>query len=120
MSEAEDESRTIVVSGPDPHDLSGELSTHLQDVRFIDDVLSRDSLSSIGIAEADTFVLTDLEQATAIPIAHDINRDVRLVIFARGRVPDFVRAQLDIAIDPRAVTVEVVAEELSHSSDLST
>lgn len=103
-----------IVTEPDDGDIGPALQREGLTVTRVSGVLTRPALEEAGIVRASLFVLTDLEQATAIPIAKDLNHDLRTVIYARGSIPEFVRGQLDFALDPRLVDATVVAEELTR------
>ena len=57
-------------------------------------------LAAAGIDEADVFVLTDLDQATAIPVAKDHNPALTVLVYADGSLPEFVTRQTDKLLDP--------------------
>ena len=101
-----------IVAGPDEDDIGDALEAEGIALERVTGIVSRPALENAGIVEADLYVLTDAEQATSIPIARDLNEDVRLVAYARDTLPEFVKGQLDLAIDPRLMDVQVVAEEL--------
>ena len=105
-------STTAVVAGPDEDGIASALEAEGVDVTRIDGIISRPQLEEAGIVAADLYVLTDVEQATTIPIVCDLNDDVQTVVYARRTVPEFVKGQLDIAIDPQLMDASVVADEL--------
>lgn len=82
------------------------------DVTVVEDVAIRDVLEEAGIVEADALILTDVREASAIPVARKLNDDIRVVIYDHQTMPDFVRAQVDLAVDPDLLDPETVAEEL--------
>ncbi|WP_255170328.1 DUF7126 family protein [Natrononativus amylolyticus] len=102
-----------IVAGPDEDGIADALEERGVDVTRLTGVLSRPTLEEAGILEADLYVLTDVAEATTIPIARDLTDELRTVVYARDTVPEFVRGQLDLAIDPRLVDASVVAEELT-------
>jgi len=57
-------------------------------------------------------VLTEVELATAVPVAKDLNEDVRIVLYADGSLPDFASRQADLLVDPDLLDAEAVAAEL--------
>jgi len=103
---------TVIVSGPDPDGLGRELEDLGADVTYIEGIATDDSLRTAGIETASLLVLTDMEDASAIPIAKDINPDVRVVTYSRESLPEFARGQTDLAVDPSLLSPDVVAEEL--------
>jgi hypothetical protein len=105
-------STTAVVAGPDEDDIGVALENEGVAVTRIDGVISRPQLEEAGVVAADLYVLTDVGQATTIPIVCDLNEDVRTVVYARRTVPEFVKGQLDIAVDPQLMDAAVVADEL--------
>jgi voltage-gated potassium channel Kch len=82
-------------------------------VTRVEGVLTASVLDDAGVDDADLFVLTDLDEATAIPIVKDRNPDVRIVVYSHDSLPEFVRGQTDIAMDPDLFGVDMVAEELA-------
>lgn len=106
-----DEIRRAVVAGPD-RDLGDALETAGVTVARIQGLVTRDALLDAGIDDAELFVLTDVDEATSIPIARDENPGVGVVIYARETMPEFVRAQVDLALDPALLPPGLVVEEL--------
>ena len=102
-----------VIAGPDEHGLGDALRDRGLDPERIEGVVTREKLLAAGIEEADTFVLTTVEDATAVPIAKDDNPDVRVVVYAERSLPEFVRGQVDLAVDPDLLDPAAVAEELA-------
>ncbi|TKX51860.1 CTP synthetase, partial [Halorubrum sp. SS7] len=70
-------------------------------------------LEDAGIGGAGLFVLTDVEEATGIPIAKELNSDVRIVTYATRSLPEFVATVADLAVDPALLDAATVAEELT-------
>ncbi|SFS73344.1 DUF7126 family protein [Halostagnicola kamekurae] len=101
-----------IVSGPDEDGLGDALEAEGVSVTRLEGTLSRPTLEEAGILEADLYVLTDVGQSTTVPIALDLNDDLRTVVYARDSVPEFVRGQLDLALDPALMEPAMVAEEL--------
>ena len=101
-----------IVAGPDEDDLGAALEDEGVTVTRVNGVVTRPKLEEAGALEADLFVLTDVEEATAIPIVCDLNDGVRTVVYARRTVPEFVKGQLDLAVDPRLVDASGVADAL--------
>ncbi|MDZ5811097.1 CTP synthetase [Halorubrum sp. AD140] len=101
-----------VVAGPDEHGLGEELEALGVDVRRIDGLVTAAALSEAGIAEATLFVLTDVEEATGIPIAKELNSNALAVTYAERSLPEFVAGVADLAVDPDLMDAATVAEEL--------
>ncbi len=101
-----------VVAGPDEHDLAVALESVGVDVSRVD-VANRPGLEAAGIVEADVYVLTEVAQATSIPVAKDLAPDLRVVVYADDSLPDFARGQADLVVDPALLDSTTVAEELS-------
>ena len=104
---------TAIVAGPDDDEIAAALENEGVTVTTLDGSLTRPRLEEAGIVDVDLYVLTDVAEATTIPIVCDLTDDIRTVVYARDTVPEFVRGQLDLAIDPALVEPSVVAEELS-------
>lgn len=101
-----------IVSGPDENGLGEALEAEGVSVTRLEGTLSRPTLEEAGIVGTDLYVLTDVSQSTTVPIAIDLNDDLRTVVYARDSVPEFVRGQLDLALDPALMDPAMVAEEL--------
>ncbi|MFC7187920.1 DUF7126 family protein [Halorubrum yunnanense] len=101
-----------VVAGADEHGLGEELAALDVDIRRIEGPVTADALSEAGIDEADHFVLTDVAEATGIPIAKELNPDALAVTYAERSLPEFVAGVADLAIDPALMDAATVAEEL--------
>ncbi|MEY7851621.1 CTP synthetase [Natrarchaeobius sp. A-rgal3] len=102
----------VIVAGPDEDGIAPALEDEGATVGRLEGVVSRPELESAGIVDADLYVLTDVDQATTIPIVCDLNDEIRTVVYARDTVPEFVRGQLDFAVDPELIDPSVVADEL--------
>lgn len=106
-------SMDVIVAGPDEDDITAALESEGATVARVTGVVSRPALEDAGVLEADLYVLTDVGQATTIPIVCDLADGIRTVVYARDTIPEFVKAQLDLAVDPRLMDPSVVAEELT-------
>ena len=102
----------VIVAGPDEHGVGEELSALGATVSRIEDVVSTATLKAAGIDEAAYLVLTDVEEATGIPVAKELNPAVTVVTYADTSLPAFVAAVADLAVDPALVGPIVVAEEV--------
>jgi voltage-gated potassium channel Kch len=105
-----------IVSGPDADGLAEALVDRGVDVARIEGPTTREKLLGAGIEGADTFVLTDADDATAIAVAKDDNPEVRVVLYAEDSLPEFARGQADLAVDPALLSPDVVAEELVEAA----
>ncbi|PSP94518.1 CTP synthetase [Halobacteriales archaeon QS_4_62_28] len=101
----------VVIAGPDETGIAAAVDTagHTVSKALIG---NRPGLEEAGIHEADVFLLTDFEQATAIAVAKDLNPEVRVVAYAEGSLPDFASRQTDLVVDPQLLDPAAVAEEL--------
>ncbi|MFC6718151.1 CTP synthetase [Natrialbaceae archaeon GCM10025810] len=112
-NDADETNGTIaVLAGPDRKGLGDALEDEGVTVRRLDGVVSRPALEEAGIVEADLYVLTEMAQATTIPIAKDLANGVRVVVYDDNSLPEFASAQTDLSIDPDLLGPEIVAEEL--------
>ena len=105
--------KTAVVAGPDTDGLGDALEAQGIAVRRVDGVANRPALEDAGIAEAKLFVLTDVGQATSIPVVVDLVGDIRVVVYSRESLPEFAKGQADLLVDPALLDPETVAEELA-------
>ena len=106
------EGRLALVAGPDEHGLGEEIAALGVEVRRIEGLVTAGKLEDAGVADADYFVLTDVEEATGIPVAKELNPDVRVVTYASRSLPGFVATVADLAVDPDLLDAATVAEEL--------
>jgi hypothetical protein len=102
----------VVVAGPDDRGLGDALADRGATVSRVSGVLTAERLAAAGVDDADVYVLTDLSEATSIPVVHERNPDVRVVVYSDSSLPEFVRGVTDLAVDPALVAPDVVAEEL--------
>jgi Trk K+ transport system NAD-binding subunit len=102
----------VVVVGTDPDRLGAALEARGAEVSYAEGTGARPALEDAGVVEADLLVLTEAELATSIPVAKDLNPDLRVVAYARDSLPEFVKGQAGHIVDPRLLSAEAVAEEL--------
>jgi Trk K+ transport system NAD-binding subunit len=102
-----------IFAGGDEHELVGELESVGYTVHVVPDVANRPALEDAGIHDADLFVITDVGQATAIPVAKDLNDAIRVVCYTDDSLPEFVSGQEVLAVDPALLDSATVAEELA-------
>ncbi len=110
------EAAVAVVAGPDEHGIGEALSGFGVPVSRIVDVVSTETLEAAGIGGADYLVLTDVEEATGILIAKELNPSVAAVAYAERSLPEFVARVADLTIDPALMAPDLVAEELADTS----
>jgi Trk K+ transport system NAD-binding subunit len=103
-----------ILVGPD-RGLGEALESAGVSLSRIDGLGTGSALREAGVAEADLLVVTDVEEATAIPIAKEASPAIRAVIYSPETMPEFVRGQVDLAVDPDLIAPDVVAEELLES-----
>lgn len=101
-----------IIIGPD-NGLEAAFEQQGFDIRRID-LGTADALREAGIAEATIVVLTDVGEATAVPIAKDENPDVRVVIYSEETMPEFVRGQVDLSVAPDVLSPAIFVEELAN------
>ena len=102
---------TVTIAGPDDDAIGNAVEAEGHDVS-VAPIGNRPGLEEAGIHEADVYLLTDLDQATSIAVAKDLNDDVRVVVYAEGSLPDFASRQTDLVVDPNLLPPDAVAEEL--------
>ena len=105
-----------ILVGPDR-----ELETALRDqgveTTRLEEPATGESLDDARVADADLLVVTDVAEATAVPIAREANPDVRIVIYAPETMPEFVRGQVDLAVAPGVLSPDVIAAELAGNGE---
>lgn len=82
------------------------------DVTRIDGLADREALKNAGIDEADVYAITDVVQATSIPVARERNEGLRIVVYTRDSLPEFARPLADLIVDPDLLGPDAVAEGL--------
>lgn len=102
-----------VIAGPDPEDLGDALADRGVEVAYAEGTATRPALEDAGIVEADLLVITDVGLSTSIPIAKDLNDDLRVVVYARESVPEFVRGRAALIVDPDLLDPGTVADEVT-------
>lgn len=102
----------VVIAGSDPDDLGEALETRGATVRYAEGTADRSALETAGIGDADTFVVTEAGLATSVTVALDCNPDLRIVMYTRDTVPEFIKGQAGHIVDPALLDAETVAEEL--------
>ena len=100
-----------VIVGPD-REIAAALRDHGVETVLIEDPATGESLAEAGIEDADLLVVTDVGEATAIPVARDANPGLRVVVYAPESMPEFVRGQVDLAVGPGVLAPDAIAEEL--------
>ncbi len=103
----------VVFVGPD-RGLATALAARGTDVTRLDGLAGGESLEAAGVGSADLLVLTDVGEATAVPVARERNPDLRVVVYSPDALPEFVRGQVDLAVSPAILDAAVVAEELTE------
>ncbi len=101
----------VIVAGTDEHDIASAIESEGHTVERTPHG-NRPPLEEAGIHDADVLVLTEVELATAVPVAKDLNENVRIVLYAEGSLPDFASRQADMLVDPNLLDAEAVAAEL--------
>lgn len=102
----------VILAGPDEHGLGDALEARGATVVRIPGIVNGETLAEAGIETATILVLTDLGEASAIPVAKERNPDVRAVSYSDRTLPEYAKAQADLAVDPALLSPDVVAEEL--------
>lgn len=101
----------VIVAGEDSYDIAPAIEAEGFDVGLIE-IANRPALEDAGVLDAETFVLTEVRQATSISVAKELNEDLKVVVYADGSLPDFARGQADLLLDPSLFEPAAVAAEL--------
>lgn len=102
----------VVIAGGDPDGLGDALEARGAEVTRAEGTADRPALEDAGIVDADVLVVTDAGLATAVTVAKDLNQELRVVVYSRDSVPEFVKGQAGHIVDPELLDAESVAEEL--------
>jgi hypothetical protein len=100
-----------IIVGPD-RDLETALDAQGVETTRLEGIASGQALADAGAEDADLLVITDAGEATAIPVARELNEDLKTVAYTPQSMPEFVKGMLDFAIDPALLDPDAVAEEL--------
>lgn len=100
-----------VVSGGDESAIAAAVRAEGHEVT-VAPIGNRPGLEEAGIHDADVYLLTDMDQATSIAVAKDLNPEIRVVVYAPGSLPDFATRQADLVVDPALLDPGAVAAEL--------
>lgn len=103
----------VVIAGNDVDELGAALEELGAEVSYAEGTANRPALEEAGIVDADAFVVTDAGLATSVPIAADLNPEVRIVFYTRDSVPEFVKGMAGHIVDPELLGVDAVAEEIA-------
>jgi hypothetical protein len=103
--------RAVLVGG-DAEGLAAALSGYGVTVTAAEGTGTRDALVEAGVERADLLVVTDVGLSTSIPVAQELNPDLRVAVYARDSVPEFARTVADLIVDPALIDPGTVAEEL--------
>jgi len=101
----------VIVAGNDEHDIAAAIEAEGHEVAQVD-VANRPALEDAGVLEASTYLLTEVQQATSVPVAVDLNEDLKVVVYDTESLPDFARGQADLVVDPALLDPDAVAAEL--------
>jgi hypothetical protein len=101
-----------VVVGVDEHGLGDALRSRGVSVTELPGPTTREQLREAGVVGADLLVVTEATLATAIPVARELAEGIRVVVYAGDTVPEFVRGQPALIVDPALMGADTVAEEL--------
>lgn len=102
----------VVVGGRDASGFGERLEEAGATVRRITGPITTSALEEAGIAAADLLVLTDVSEATAIPIARERNGALRIVVLDDASVPDFAAHQADLVLSPGQVDEAIIVDAL--------
>ena len=102
---------TVIVAGPDEYGIADAITAEGLAVERVD-IANQEHLDSAGVETATAYVLTEMAQATSIPVAKEANPDLHVVVYADGSLPDFARGQADLVLDPELFDPADVAAEL--------
>lgn len=105
-----------VVAGPDPDGLGDALEAQGVALSRVDGIANLPALEDAGIERADLYVLTDVGQATSIPVVMDSVGEIRVVVYSRESLPEFAKGGADLLIDPDLLDADTVAEELIRTT----
>lgn len=101
-----------ILVGPET-ELAAALREHGVETTQVDGTVTASTLAAAGVEDADLLVVTDVSEATAVPVAREANPGLRVVVYAAETMPEFVRGQVDLAVAPGVLGPDAIAEELA-------
>lgn len=104
---------TAIVIGPDDDGLGDALEAAGVDTTHAVGTASREQLLDVGTETADLLIVTNSTLATSIPIANEINPQLKVVVYIHDSLPEFARTTAELIIDPELIDPDTVAEELT-------
>ena len=102
----------VVIAGADPDGLGAAFERHGATVTHAEGTADRAALEDAGIVDADVLAVTDAGLATSVTVALERNSDLRIVMYTRDSVPEFISGQVGHIVDPALLDADTVAEEL--------
>ena len=66
------------------------------------------------ILDADLLVITDTSDPTGILLCRELNPDIKTIVYSQDELSDFLRPQIDFALDPRLFPPNLMVEEISN------
>lgn len=102
-----------VVIGPDDDGLGDALEAAGVDVTRAAGTATREQLLDAEIETAGLLIVTNSTLATSIPVAREINPQLRVVVYIHDSLPEFARTAAEFILDPELMDPETVAEELT-------
>lgn len=106
----------IILAGPDTEAIGTALETAGASVARISGSITTAVLREAGTETADVLILTDVGEATGIPLAKEINPDIRAVAYSELSLPESMKGVADLAIDPNVIDPAIVADELVNQT----
>tara|TARA_A100001037_G_scaffold306863_1_gene357640 strand:+ start:7609 stop:7932 length:324 start_codon:yes stop_codon:yes gene_type:complete len=66
------------------------------------------------VVGSDLLIITDTSDPTGVLLCKEFQPDIKTIVYSQDDLPDFLRPQIDFALDPRLFSSNMVAEELSN------
>ena len=104
----------IIVGGDGGTELVGSLREEGFAIDRVPAPVTARALEDSGIGEAAMFVLTDVDEATSIPIARELNAGLDVIVLSRTSLPEFASPIADLVVHPDAIDPSMLVEELAR------
>ena len=98
-------------SGGDLLPILSDQGFELEEIHTLEDIYSSHSDTILG---ADLLVITNTSDPTGILLCKELNPDIKIIVYSQNELSDFLRSQIDFALDPQLFPPDLVAEELSN------
>ncbi len=96
----------------------GDLSLALSNQGFeLEEISTLEGIHSSppdALLNSDLLVITNTSDPTGILLCKELNPNLKIIVYSQDEISDFLRSQIDFALDPQLFPPDLVVEELSN------